>query len=211
MIGNAEQIIQYIFNQDKSKKYEIEEYKEKRSKSQNAYMWEIIGKIADVQRLKKEDIYFQMLKDYGQSQIISMLSEINPKGYFKYYEEIGKSNVKKKSFTHYKVYKGSSEFDSREMSILIDGVIQEAKQLDIETIDTKSDSRNEANMKSKRTKACEITKQTRMEVALRDNGRCIICHKAVPVQCSNAHFIKRSQRWFRYKRKYSYIMSRMSL
>ena len=97
-------------------------------------MWEIISKIADIQRLSKEDVYLQMLKDYGQSEIISMLSTINPKGYLKYYEEIGNGQVNGKDFTHYKVYKGSSEYDSKEMSILIDGVIQEAKQLDIETL-----------------------------------------------------------------------------
>ncbi len=62
-------------------------------------------------------------------------------------------------------------------------------------------------MKSKRTKACEITKEVRQAVALRDNGRCIICGIPVPVSCSNAHFIKRSQRRFRHKRKYSHIMS----
>lgn len=45
-------------------------------------------------------------------------------------------------------------------------------------------------MKSKRTKACEITKQTRMDVALRDNGLCIFCGG---VGIPNAHFIKRSQ------------------
>ena len=48
-------------------------------------------------------------------------------------------------------------------------------------------------MKSKRTRACEITKQVRQEVAIRDNGKCIICGKVVPVSCSNAHYIKRSQ------------------
>lgn len=48
-------------------------------------------------------------------------------------------------------------------------------------------------MKSKRSKACEITKEVRQAVAIRDNGRCIICGKIVPVSCSNAHYIKRSQ------------------
>lgn len=48
-------------------------------------------------------------------------------------------------------------------------------------------------MKSKRTKACEITKEVRQTVAIRDNGQCIICGKHVPVSCSNAHYIKRSQ------------------
>ena len=134
MVGTQKQAITWLLNQDNTKQYEVKEHRQKRSKSQNAYMWEIISKIADIQRLSKEDVYLQMLKDYGQSEIISMLSSINPKGYLKYYEEIGNGQVNGKDFTHYKVYKGSSEYDSKEMSILIDGVIQEAKQLDIETL-----------------------------------------------------------------------------
>ena len=39
-----------------------------------------------------------------------------------------------REFTIYRIYKGSSEFDSKEMSIFIDGIIQECKQLDIETM-----------------------------------------------------------------------------
>lgn len=134
MIGTPKQVIAWLLKQDMTKQYEAKEHKSKRSNSQNAYMWELIGKIADIQRLKKDDVYLQMLKDYGQSQIISMLSIINPKGYLKYYEKIGEGKVNDKEFTHYRVYKGSSEYDSREMSILIDGVIQEAKQLNIETL-----------------------------------------------------------------------------
>lgn len=134
MIGTRKQIAIWATKEDDNKKYEVKEYRGNRTNSQNAYMWEIVGKIADIQRLKKDDVYLQMLKDYGQSQIISMLSEINPEGYLKYYEEIGKGQVKGKDFTHYKVFKGSSEYNSKEMSILIDGVIQEAKQLDIETL-----------------------------------------------------------------------------
>ena len=48
-------------------------------------------------------------------------------------------------------------------------------------------------MKHKRTKATDITKEVRQTVASRDNGKCIYCGKYVPVACSNAHFIKRSQ------------------
>lgn len=75
-----------------------------------------------------------MLKSYGQSEFVSVRSDIDVKGYFKYYEEYGKGHVEGREFTHYKVYKGSSEFDSREMSILLDGIIQEAKAQGIETI-----------------------------------------------------------------------------
>ena len=75
-----------------------------------------------------------MLKRYGQSDIISVLATVDVKGYFKYYDVFGKGTVNGKEFIHYKVYKGSSEYDTREMSILIDGIIDEAKALDIEVI-----------------------------------------------------------------------------
>lgn len=42
-----------------------------------------------------------------------------------------------------------------------------------------------------RKNACKISKQVRMTVAIRDNGKCIFCgQQGIP----NSHFIKRSQR-----------------
>lgn len=63
-------------------------------------------------------------------------------------------------------------------------------------------------MKHRRTKATDIPKQVRMAVAIRDKGRCIICGRQ---GISNAHYIKRSQRRPRYRRKYCYTMSTMPL
>ncbi len=134
MTGNAESIVKWLFKQDREKQFDIKEHKEKRSKSQNAYAWELIGKIADSVRKSKEEIYVDMLKHYGQSTILSMREDINPNGWFKYYEVIGKGEVNGKQFIHYKYYKGSSEFDTKEMSIFIDGIVQEAEQLGIPTL-----------------------------------------------------------------------------
>lgn len=134
MIGKAEEIIKWLFNQDRDKEFEVKEHRQKRSRNANAYAWVLIGKIADVLRASKEEIYFNMLKLYGQCEVVSVSSAINVAGYFKYYEEMGKSELNGKEFTHYKVFKGSSEFDSREMAILIDGIISEAEQLEIETL-----------------------------------------------------------------------------
>lgn len=134
MTGKPIQIIQWLYNQDKDKLYDVKEHKEKRSLSQNAYAWKLITEIGNVIRKSKEEVYMMMLKDYGQSEIVSILSTVNPLGYFKYYEKIGTGVINDKEFTHYKIFKGSSEFDSKEMSIFIDGIIQECKQLDIETL-----------------------------------------------------------------------------
>ena len=134
MIGYPEEISKYLWQLDKEKLYEIREFKEKRTLSQNAYAWKLITEIANKVNKSKEEVYLEMLKDYGQSEIISMLSTIEPKGYFKYYESIGTGIVNDKEFTHYKIFKGSSEYDSKEMSIFIDGIVQECTQLGIPTL-----------------------------------------------------------------------------
>lgn len=118
----------------KAGNYEIEQKKKKRSLDANAMCWAVINEIANVLRAEKESIYLDMLKKYGQSSIVSVLSDIDVKGYFKYYDVFGKGTVNGKEFTHYKVYKGSSEYDTREMAILIDGIIDEAKALDIDVM-----------------------------------------------------------------------------
>lgn len=134
MIGKKNDLITWLLTQNEETIFQIKEYKEKRSLSQNAYAWKLITEMGNVLKKSKEEIYLEMLKDYGQSEVISMLSTINPKGFFKYYEEIGTGIVNNKEFTHYKIFKGSSEYDSKEMSIFIDGVIQECTQLGIPTL-----------------------------------------------------------------------------
>ncbi len=64
---------------------------------------------------------------------------------------------------------------------------------------------------SKRSKACDISPKVKEVVWNRDSQKCIYCGKWVPKTCANAHFIKRSQRRFRHRTKYCYIMSRMPL
>ena len=134
MIGTPKQIITWLLEQDKEKQYEIKEYKEKRSLNSNNYAWKLITEIANVMRLSKEEVYLEMLKIYGQSQMVSVLAEIDVSKYFKYYSEAGESILNGKKFKHYKIYMGSSEMDTKQMSILIDGIVQEAKQLGIETL-----------------------------------------------------------------------------
>lgn len=109
----------------------ITKYRKKRSLNSNSLCWKLCTEIANVLRNSKEAVYFEMLKRYGQSEVISVISTVDISGYFKYYEEFGKGYVNSKEFTHYKIYKGSSEYNTLEMSILLDGIVYEAKALDI--------------------------------------------------------------------------------
>ena len=144
---DGEQIISFLLSPGEDFRYsyddlngkelniEVKEYRKKRSLNANNYAWELITKLADKLRISKEETYFKMLKDYGQSAMISVFSSVDIERYgLKYYEKAGESVLNGKEYTHYKVYKGSSEFDTREMSIFIDGIVEECKNVGIETM-----------------------------------------------------------------------------
>ena len=132
-----DKILPLIFRLEKYTIYDVKKnkHREKRSLNENAYLWKLVTEIGNVLNKSKEEVYLQMLIDYGQSEMVSILSEIDVKGYFKYYKLAGTSILNGKEFNHYKIYKGSSEYDTKEMSILLNGVVQEAKNLGIKTKD----------------------------------------------------------------------------
>lgn len=134
MIGTPEELNRYLWNLDKEKLYEIKEHKQKRSLSQNSYAWVLINQLANKMRLSKEEVYIGLLEDYSQCLMIPVEKGKKPNGFFKYYKYIATTNINGKEADYYKVFKGSSEFDTEEMSIFLDGVIQECKQLGIETL-----------------------------------------------------------------------------
>lgn len=111
----------------------IDKHRKKRSLNANSYAWKLIGEISDILRASKNEIYLLMLKRYGQSEMVSVLAAVPMDRYFKYFEEAGESRLNGKLFKHYRIYKGSSEFDTREMSVFIDGIVSEAKALGIQT------------------------------------------------------------------------------
>lgn len=134
MVGKPRQLIDFLLDQDKDKMFEVKAYHPKRSLNSNSYCWALCNEIANVLRTSKDEVYQEMLKRYGQSEVISVLSHIDISKVVKYYEEIGTAHLQGKDFTHYRVFIGSSEYDSKDMSILIDGIISEAKELGIETL-----------------------------------------------------------------------------
>lgn len=111
----------------------IGKYRGKRSLNANNYAWHLITQIGNRVRANKEDVYFEMLQRYGQSEMISVVADVPLGGFIKYYAEAGESVLNGKTFKHYRVYKGSSEFDKEEMAIFIDGIVDDAKGLGIQT------------------------------------------------------------------------------
>ncbi len=134
MIGNAEKIIQWLFQQDREKIFEIKEKKAKRTLTQNAYYWVLLHELASALKIDNDTMHKMMLERYGVYEVISVQSSIDLTGYLKYFDEIGSGTVNGKEFTHYKIYKGSSQMDSKEFAILLDGVRSECEEVGIPTL-----------------------------------------------------------------------------
>ncbi len=116
----------------------IKKYRERRSINSNAYLWTLIGKIAEAitPPLNKDEVYIEMLKRYGQGGIVSVQKDKadDVLRAFDYYVPKGEGRVNGKEFIHMMVYVGSSKYDSKEMYLLIQGVASEAQELGIETL-----------------------------------------------------------------------------
>lgn len=119
---------------------QVKEYRQKRSLSQNAYMWVLLDEIAKAVNRSKEDIYRELVKDYGVFEIIPLKDEAvkrfnhnwakNGLGWFT--DVLGKSKLK--GYTNLIVYYGSSTYDTKEMTRLLDAVINECQELGINTM-----------------------------------------------------------------------------
>lgn len=75
MVGTIEQVIQYLFKQDKTKKYEVKEHKERRSLDSNAYAWVLLGKLQDKLGIEKEIIYKDLIRNIGSYEVIPVKNE----------------------------------------------------------------------------------------------------------------------------------------
>ncbi|MFY9450127.1 MAG: hypothetical protein WAQ09_00020 [Bacillota bacterium] len=129
MIGTPKELIKKLLELDQDKKYEIKEYKEKRSLDANAYYWHLINELANVLRISKEELHFKMLKEHSQRLIVTLPELCNPSGYFKYFEEYKRGKLKGQAVVQYLVYKPSSEMNSKEFSILLDGLVRECREM----------------------------------------------------------------------------------
>ena len=137
--GKKDEISQFLYKLDKDTTWDIkiDKHREKRSLQANAYSWVLQNEISNVLRLSKEEVHFQMLKDYGQRDYISALASVNLANYYDYFEEKSTFKQNDKIFKSYVIYRGTHTYNSKEMSIFIDGVVQEARNLGIETLEDK--------------------------------------------------------------------------
>lgn len=148
MTGNATQIVTFLLSADREKVWDLREHREKRSLTQNSYYWKLLSLTADKLKMSKPELHNRMLRKYGQRQYIGGLLVRIPIPDTDEAEEAAlaaetfhitpTSDVKTgrdgRQYRTYLMLRGSSDYDTREMSVLLDGMINEAQQQDIETL-----------------------------------------------------------------------------
>lgn len=147
--GSALDIVTFLMSDGADKKavYDLSLHQEKKHRSldANAYFHVLVGKLAQAQipPISKARCKNQLIADYGQEeyidgQIVVLKSNLPPEKMcnVEYLHtacvRITEENGKDVYF--YKVYRGTHTYDSKEMAKLIDGTIQECKNVGIETL-----------------------------------------------------------------------------
>lgn len=115
---------------------EIQKHREKRSLNANAYAWALMEKIATLIRSDKWSVYLEMLRSYGQFDVVTVAPEAVETFCSKWREcvKLGEVTVDGQTGVQIQAYYGSSTYNTAEMARFIDGIVSEARWLGIETM-----------------------------------------------------------------------------
>ena len=143
---NGEQYISFRLSEDGRKEYEalrdkedlvidVKPYRQKRSLDANAYLWVLCEKIGQKIMASKDEVYLTLLERYGvfTHLIVKPAAVERVKQEWRTVRELGEVTVGDQIGIQLQCYFGSSTYNSKEMARLIDGAIQEADNLGIET------------------------------------------------------------------------------
>ena len=125
---------------DKVYRVEIKEHKQKRSLDANSYLWVIADKIAKSIKSTKEEVYRHAIREVGEWEDKPILTAEVEK-HIRMWGMIGEGwfseerrPAKQEGYTVVRDYYGSHIYDTASMSRLIDYIVEDAKQLGIETM-----------------------------------------------------------------------------
>lgn len=136
--------------------FDLKKYSEKRSLSANAYFWKLCDLIAKAIGSDKDTVYLLMLRDAGVFDYYELPVEASEliKAHYRYSEEDYRykrylvhpatDEGQEIEFVALKCYKGSHEYDSKQMSELINQTVYVANELGIDTL-TKEEIDNLVN------------------------------------------------------------------
>lgn len=118
----------------------VSKYRKKRSLDSNAYFWKLCGELAERLNKTKQEVYWEYIKDYGiyrtieisEKAVETMIYVWQSKGLGWIAEKL--DTGQHKGFTLVNFYYGSSCYNTKQMSRLIDAAVFDCKEQGIETL-----------------------------------------------------------------------------
>ena len=118
---------------------EAKKHRNKRSLDANAYCWVLCEKLAIKMDITKEEVYKQEIMMVGKSVIVPIKNEEveyfksawENKGLGYICESLGNSKIA--GYENLRLYYGSSSYNTKDMSRLIDSIVEDCKLQGIET------------------------------------------------------------------------------
>ena len=133
--GNAEDLNEIA---EKDLWVTAKHYKRHRSLNANAYAWVLIGKIATAIKSTKEEVYCRQIMDNPASPcthiIVKEKAMQRVRQLYRVSVDLGEIQIGDQTGHQLQVFFGSSTYDTKEMATFIDGLVEEAKRLGIETL-----------------------------------------------------------------------------
>lgn len=133
-VGTVQECFDGLAGKDLS--IEVKRWRERRSLDANAYLWVLLQKMAEVLHSSKDEMYLEMLDKYGQfaSMLVRPDAVDRMTEYWRTVRVLGEVGVGSECRVEMLCFYGSSTYDTREMAVLIDGVVSECRELGIETL-----------------------------------------------------------------------------
>jgi hypothetical protein len=119
---------------------DIKQYRKRRSLDANAYCWILSQKIAEKIGNTKEYVYKKAIREVGQFEIVPIRNDAVER-WIKNWESKGlgwqsivMGESKLEGYTNTINYFGSSVYNTKEMSLLLEELVYQAKELGIDTM-----------------------------------------------------------------------------
>lgn len=132
-----------VLSDEKLKVARIDHKRNKRSLDANSALWKMLSMMADKLQTTKDELYLQMLDKYGVFTFVVVKPKVveRVKQEWKTVREIGEVTINGQTGIQLQCFFGSHAYDSKEFSVLLEGVIQEAKELGIDFISKEDQAR----------------------------------------------------------------------
>ena len=138
--ANAESLINENYDKTKIK---VEKYRKVRSKDANSYFWVLLGKLSEKMGIDSVELYRQEIKKIGVYKDFENLEEGHAATLIHAWKKLGLGWIAEKvdynqsgELVTVRCWYGSSQYNSKQMSRLIDNVIQDCHAVGI--TDTKT-------------------------------------------------------------------------